>query len=220
MKKNANLILLAVGACFIASIGEFVSIFALGQFYPGYSQLKDTMSALGASVSPVSNIISTWWVIMGFLMIFFGLMFKRAFQENGRYVSLASWLIVLYGFGEGIGSGAFKANFVAGEFTSSAIVHDFLGGIGVVAILLLPLVMLKVISRAKMPRFHRMSKIMFVTGIVTILLFLFRFSTSDHSFLAEYKGLWQRLYMLNTYIYLATVAVIMAQQRLGKSTLW
>lgn len=213
MKKNSNLVFIAAGACLIASIGEMITTFAMGPFYPGYSQLRETMSAMGASVSPISAPISAWWIVMGFLIILFGLGFRSAFGERGRGARLASWLIMLYGFGEGFGSGAFKANFIAGEFTSSAIVHDTLGGIGVVAILILPLVMLWVISKEEMPRFHRLSKILFVTGIATVLLFMFRFSSSSDNFLAEYKGLWQRLFMLNTYIYLVTIAVIMVKQQ-------
>ena len=201
----------------VVSVGELLSTFAMGPFYPGYSQLKETMSALGASDSPISGPISAWWIIMGFLLILFGLGFRRTFLVGGASARLASWLIMLYGFGEGFGSGAFKANYIAGEFTNSAMVHDTLGGIGVVAILILPLVMLWVISKEEMPRFHRLSKIIFVTGIATVLLFMFRFSSSSDNFLAEFKGLWQRLFMLNTYIYLVTIAVIMWKHQLKKT---
>jgi len=207
---------MAVGACLVVSVGELLSTFAMGPFYPGYSQLKETMSALGASDSPISGPISAWWILMGFLLILFGLGFRRAFLERGVSALVASWLIMLYGFGEGFGSGAFKANYIAGEYTNSAMVHDTLGGIGVVAILILPLIMLWVISKEEMPRFHRLSKILFVTGIATVLLFMFRFSSSNDTFLAEYKGLWQRLFMLNTYIYLVVIAAIMWKQQVKK----
>ncbi len=213
MKGITRHIIISALACIIACIGEFVFMFVFGAFYPGYSQLKDTMSSLGSSVSPVSNEISIWWVIMGVLLIFFGIGFKKAFSEKGKFSKIASWLIIFYGFGEGIGSGLFKANHVIDELTTTAIIHDILGGIGVASILLLPLIMQKVVTKNEKPVFYRMSLIVFIIGIITIFLFLFRFSSDENNFFSIYKGLWQRLFMLNTYIYLTTIAIIIINKQ-------
>jgi len=137
----------------------------------------------------------------------------RIFSEKGAYAKIATWLIMLYGFGEGIGSGSFKSNHVANELTVSGIIHDIVGGIGVIAILLLPLIMQKVITKNEMPVFYRMSKIVFISGIITIILFLFRYSLNVNNFFTIYKGLWQRLFMLNTYIYLTTIAILMIKSQ-------
>jgi hypothetical protein len=203
-------------ACLLAVTGEFITVFLSGTLYPGYNPLKDTMSSLGASVSPISDQISLWWMIMGILLVVFGAGFKQAFPDGGRQATRASWMIVLYGIGEGLGSGLFKANRIAGGLTTSALVHDILGGIGVIAILILPLILPKVIRKTEAPFFKGMSRIIFTGGILTVFLFLFRYSTNKENLLATYKGLWQRLFMLNTYIYLSTVAVIMLV-RLPKS---
>jgi hypothetical protein len=168
---------------------------------------------MGASHRPVSDEISAWWVIMGVLFIFFATGFKKAFAERASLARNASWLIMLYGAGEGIGSGAFKANLLAGGLTNSAIVHDLLGGIGVTAILLFPLFMQKLITKNEHAVFYRMSTVVFITGIVTVFLFLFRFSSNENSFLAVYKGLWQRLFMLNTYIYFTVIAIMMIKKQ-------
>jgi hypothetical protein len=219
MKKSGKYINVSALACIIACTGEFVALFVFGAYYPGYNQLKDTMSSLGASNSPVSGEISLWWVIIGLLLIFFGTGFKIAFSEKGVYAKVASWLIMLYGFGEGIGSGVFKADHLVNELKISTTIHDILSGIGVTAILLLPLIMLKLITKNEMPVFHRMSKIVFICGIITVLLFLFRYSSNENNFFTVYKGLWQRLYMLNTYIYLTTVAIlIIRRNKKTKST--
>jgi hypothetical protein len=153
MKRSVKYISVSAAACITASIGEFIALFVFGAYFPGYNHLKDTMSKLGASVSPVADEVSLWWIIMGLLFIFFGTGFRKAFSEKGLYARAASWLIILYGFGEGIGSGAFKANRIPDGLTFSLIIHDILGGIGVAAILLLPLVMQKVITRNEMPCF-------------------------------------------------------------------
>lgn len=212
MKKNETFIYVSAIVCIAVCIGEFVALFVLGSFYPGFNHLKDTMSSLGASNSPVSNEISTWWVIMGLLFIFFATGLRKAFSEKGLYSKIASWLIILYGFGEGVGSGAFKADHIANSLKISAVIHDILGGIGVTAVLILPLIMQKVITKNEMPVFYRLSKIVFIAGIVTVGLFLFRYSSDENNFFTLYKGLWQRLFMLNTYLYFSSIAFIMIKQ--------
>jgi len=152
---------------------------------------------------------------MGVLIIFFGTGFKKEFSMKGSYATFASWLIILYGFGEGIGSGAFKLDHAVNRFITPALIHNTLGGIGVVAILLLPYIMKKVITRSEMPSFYLMSRIVFITGIITILLFLFRYSRDKTNFFSLYKGLWQRLFMLNTYIYLSVIAVLMIKKQIA-----
>jgi hypothetical protein len=203
-------------ACLIAVAGEFGSMFICGAKYPGYSQMRDTLSHLGASASPVSAPQSTWWVIMGVLMILFGMGLRTAFPEGDRKAGLASWLIILYGLGEGLGSGLFKADRIAGGLSTSALIHDIVGGIGVAAILFLPLLMRKVVSRKAFPFFERMSWIILIGGFLTIGLFLFRYSSNASNVLSVNKGLWQRLFLLNTYTYFCTIAVIMLLK--GKRT--
>jgi hypothetical membrane protein len=112
MKKSSTFIYFSVIACIIACVGEFVSLFILGEYYPGYSQLKDTMSSLGVSCSPVSSEISIWWIIMGVLFIIFAFGLEKAFFNKGRYAKIAAGLIICYGLGEGIGSGVFKADLI------------------------------------------------------------------------------------------------------------
>lgn len=213
MKNRAKYIIASALACIIACIGEFVLLFILGAYYPGYNQLKNTMSSLGASNSPVSDEISIWWIIMGVLFIFFGTGIKKAFSDKGRNARLASWLIIAYGFGEGIGSGVFKADHVTTHLTTFAIIHNIVGGIGVFAILFLPIIMQKVITKYEMPVFYRMSQIVFMAGFITILLFLFRYSPDENNFFSIYKGLWQRLFMLNTYIYMTTIAILVIRMQ-------
>ena len=110
--------------CLLTCAGEFISLCILGKYYPGYSQLKNTMSQLGVSVSPVSSEISLWWIISGLLFTIFGIGVWIAFMGRGKPARLASLLIILYGLGEGIGSGIFKADLVPSGITISYIIHD------------------------------------------------------------------------------------------------
>lgn len=208
MKKRPDYIVLSALAGIIACVGDFVALSVFGTYFPEYSYLKDTMSTLGSSVSPVSDQISLWWIILGVLFIFFGTGFQMKFSAKGKYSKFASGLIILYGIGEGIGSGVFKADRIANGLTTSGIIHEILGSIGIISILLLPLVMQKLITKKENPLFFLISQIVLISGIFFVILFLFRYSNGDN-FFAIYKGLWQRLLILNSYIYLLIIAIQM-----------
>ncbi len=217
MINKKTLIIIAYISCFTACIGDFLATYVLGDYYPGYSQLTNTMSLLGVTESPVSGIISIWWIILGFLIILFALGFNKAFDSENKYVKIATWLLILYGLGEGLGSGIFKADHVNNSMTTSAIIHEILGGIGVIAILILPLIMQKVIPRASNPGFHTLSMIVFFAGIVFLLLFSFRLFHQGNNDLTLYKGLWQRLFVLDYYLYLMIIAVMMIKDQQVKT---
>ncbi|MBO9584319.1 MAG: DUF998 domain-containing protein [Flavobacterium sp.] len=195
--------------CIMACVSDFIVVFVLGSHYEGYSQLKSTMSSLGASISPVSNIISTWWICIGIVFICFGIVFRKAFNSDSKNIKLGSLFIILYGLGEGIGSGLFKADRIDGKMTASFVVHDIFGGIGLLAALLLPLVLRKEIATKSKRAFYIFSWTVFLLGCITTLLFSFRFSSDQNNFIPLYKGLWQRLFMLNLYAYLVALSIIM-----------
>ena len=138
---------------------------------------------------------------MGILMIIFGLGFRRAFSDAGKKGIFASWLLILYGFGEGIGSGVFKADRIPIGFTFSGLFHDIVGGIGVTAILIFPLVMPGIFKSVKGKTYKVFSFLTFIISIASIILFLFRYSPDETDFLSVYKGLWQRIFMLSVYGY-------------------
>jgi hypothetical membrane protein len=205
-------------ACFTGCIGDMLFLFILGPRCPGYSQLYDTMSSLGSSASPVSDIVSTWWMLLGILVIIFAFGFKAAFSADDKYVKIVFWLLIIYGLGEGLGSGLFKADRISGSYTISFIIHDILGGAGVLSILILPLVVQRIKPFFSSQGFIRFSYITFILGTLFLVLFSFRFIGDENNILTKYKGLWQRLFVLVYYIYLMTVAfksLIKAIQREG-----
>jgi hypothetical protein len=215
MKISGNYIILSALAGILAAIIDLSSMFIFGICRLGYHSMNDTVSSLGASASPASDQISAIWIIVGILLIFFGLGFGKEFSAKGRFARIASWMIVLYGMGEGIGSGLFKAN----GPTISGMLHELFGSVGVIAILFLPLIMQQVITKKENPSFRILSHVVFVSGIICLILFLFRFSGDETNFISVYKGLWQRLFILITYIYLLCIALLMIKKRLAKNDL-
>jgi len=194
--------------CIIACVADLISLYVFGKLYPGYSQFKGTISSLGASDSPVSAIISSWWIIIGIVFILFAGAFRYCFISSGKVTTVTVILIMIYGIGEGIGSGLFKADYIGNQLTTSHIWHNVTGGFGVTAMLILPLIASGIISTER-KWFRVFSLVIFCSGLIINTLFLARYLNNPDNIIAVWKGLWQRLFLLNTYIYLSVVSVIM-----------
>ncbi len=209
--KN-KFIVVAFAASITACLGDFLVMFILGKYYPGYSQLRDSMSGLGASVSPVSFEMSAWWVVVGILLTIFGIGFGLTFSN--KRARIASWLIAIYGLGEGVGSGLFPADYVGDKLTFIGYVHDAIGGIGIAGIFFLPLVLLNFFKGNNNFKLYKLSIIVFALGFTFLLLFgIARLDYFTGSFIASYKGLWQRLLMLNYYSYIIVIAFYMLKHK-------
>jgi hypothetical protein len=209
-------IILSCILCLLVCIGDLFMLYFLGRKYPGYNQLTDTISSLGTSASPVGTILSAWWVIIGIVFINLAICFKAVYHEYGIKSTVAAWLIALYGMGEGLGSGLFRADHVNNIPALSATIHNIMGGIGVVAILVLPLVIQKMFQKEKRDAFYVFSWVIFALGILTSFLFLFRYS--DDNLLSLYKGLWQRLTLIVFYSYFVVIALMILKKQNKPST--
>jgi len=217
MIKRKIIVFTGAFACFIGCTGDFLSLFILGSKYPGYNQLSNTMSSLGSSASPVSDLISVLWIILGGLMVIFAIGFRTAYSPADRYVKIAFWLLILYGLGEGLGSGLFKADLINNKYTFSFIIHDILGGAGVVAILILPVIVTRINQFSVSRDFLKFSRIVLILGILFLILFSFRFLAGKNIVIsnkvAEYTGLWQRLLIIDFYFYLMVIALKMLKKQ-------
>ncbi len=212
MKEQSKNIILTLTAisCFIATLGDFAVMGYAGSIYPGYRMLHDTESMLGASSSPVSEMTSAWWIILGLLFVIFGAGFRKAYHDGGRAAQIASWLIILYGVGEGMGSGIFHADYVDGYLTLPGKIHDALGGLGIAGMFILPLLVRKIIPRKKHPVLHSLAVPTIIIGLAVLILFsIAKLKSQPSEFITTWKGLWQRLLTLNFYVYLAFLAGVM-----------
>jgi hypothetical protein len=209
--KNRTFVLVVSLICITACISDYIIDFVLGSMYPGYSQLSNTLSELGVSASPVSSLISAWWGILGGLFVIFAIGVRKAYPDGGKIIRWASWLIIIYGLGDGVSSGVFKiSRFADGQLTNIGLVHDGLGGIGVAAIMILPFVLLKFFPKETNRGFHRFSWVILVAGPVMLILFsIAKMLDNPDNFFVMYKGLWQRLMSLVFYSYLIVLAIRM-----------
>jgi hypothetical protein len=118
----------------------------------------------------------------------------------------------LYGLGEGVASGVFRIDLVNGELTNGGVLHELFGGVGVISLLLLPLVMRKIFTQYSFPVFFRYSGIVLAAGFISTLLFSFRIQYFQGTFLYTYSGLWQRIFLVNFYLYFVVIANMMIQK--------
>ena len=205
LNHRKAIIIIAAIAGILGCLIDLWATFFLGNRIDGYSQFKGTMSQMGISSSPVAKEVAICWIAMGILIIIFALGFRFAYQDKKETMVIISWLLILYGFGEGLVSGIFPADKAGESHTWIGIVHNLIGGVGVTAIMLLPLYMLKVL-----PDFKWFSIVIFSIGLIGVILFgIGRLVTAPDNFLSVYKGTWQRLYVINYYVYIIIIALNM-----------
>ena len=209
-KSKRTFIRIASIACIVACSGDFLVLFLLGMQYPGYSRLKNTMSSMGITSSPVATPISLWWIFWGILIIFFALGLRTAFPWRKKAAHFASWLVILYGLGEGVGSGLFHADKIGTPMTWLGLAHNVAAGVGVASVMILPLAMVRIFPKSVFHRFWLFSVLVAIIGTIGVSMFYIAslWNAPDH-FVSTYKGLWQRLFVLDYYTYLIAIAVKM-----------
>ena len=207
----ANTLLTGISAVIgiAACLGDLFLTYLLGTWYPGFRQSFQPMSDLGHAGSPVAAIASTWWVIMGLMFIVFGYGFHRAFSRHGKLWRRAAWMLALYGIGEGLGSGLISGTPGKTFQTPGSIVHNLLGGVGVVAAVLLPFIIMKTFDARRSPALYWYSWFTTVTGMFFFVLFSISTFYHPEGSWISCLGLWQRLFMLMYYLFFICLAALM-----------
>lgn len=129
---------------FLACIGDFFVTFLLGSLYKEYNFIEQPQSFLGTSDSPVALYMNIWGVLLGVLLIIFAFGLKEAFPQKTKWSVMAFWMVILYALGEGLGSGIFPYNHNGAVLTFSVKLHSVFGGIGMTALIFLPLVVTRI----------------------------------------------------------------------------
>ena len=187
-------------SCLLACVGDLVVPVLLAGSYPGYDSVAQSESLLGAAGSPVAVWFTVWSVCLALLFFVFARGLHQAFWPTTKRISLAAWMLVLYGIGEGLGSGLFPDDQSGNVLTLSGKIHSAMSILGSGALYLLPLVWL-LRPPAKGPRLKVLS---WVTLILSGL-FMSLFGAAKLGWCGQ-DGLWQRAYILVSYIYLLTLA--------------
>jgi hypothetical protein len=202
---------MAASCCFIACIGDFVVTFLIGSLYRDYNFLTQSESYLGNSKSPFAVYMSTWGIIFSLLFILYAYALKKTIFANGLWQLIAVWLVVIYGLGEGFGSGLFPYDYIGNELTLSAKLHSTFSIIGDAALFFLPYVFLRIYPRRFYPRIHAYAWFVGISGP----LFIIFFNLAGQNII-PFKGLWQRIYLLDYYSLIIAVTLDMLVDHFSK----
>jgi len=212
--KKAFIKIAAVAGIFGCLIDTFATFF-YGARIEGFNQFRTPMSQMGILSSPVASQMAVSWILMGSLMIMFALGLRFAFEKNKTSAMIICWLIILYGFGEGLISGIFPADKAGQAHTWVGYVHNLIGGVGVTAVMVFPVFMIKLL-----PDIKRITIIVLIVGTIGVILFAIgRLIVSSTNLLGIYKGSWQRLYVFVYYAYIIIIAVILIFKEVPISSL-
>lgn len=206
--------LLIITGCILGSIvclADPFILFHYGSGFPGYSHLSELISELGSTNSPVTKLFSAWWIISGIIYLLYAASLYYSFRENGKIALAAAWLIILFAAGDCILSGFFPDDhFHGGKLTFASKVHVATGAVGIFALLSFPLAMQKIFTKERSACFHKLSFIVFCTGMLMAVLLFFRYYYV--SYLSDLQGLWQRVMMFTFYVYFIILAGLMLKK--------
>lgn len=199
--KNINLPILAAGSLFFLLIGELAINGYIGNHTPGYNWKLQSISYLGQQSSPYLPLIKTWSIIFSLTYCLIATLFYKSFKDPSFLVVSASILFIIYGLGEGVGSGFFPVTLPGNITSRSSNLHQFFGGVADVAIYSIPILMLFEFPLSENRLFHIQTYIIISFALLFCIIFLIAKYLNINSGLFSFRGLWQRLFLLCLYIY-------------------
>ena len=208
LQRYQTLFVLAGSAsCVVACVGDFAVPMVLARSYPGYSHVRDVLSELGTARSPVAQWINRWWLVFGLLLIVFAIGVAAACHPGGAPVYILSGLLIVFGVLGGMAAGLFPMDSAGSRPTVAGKLHDILGGIGFLALMLIPVVSLWAFPRGEFPVLYRLSAVTSFAGMIPLVLLAL--SARARGGWLSWAGLWQRLFLLNYYTHLTALALTM-----------
>ncbi len=194
-------------ACWIVCVGDFAVNFALGLQIPGYDFLRKTMSYLGRTGSPVEHWVKLWGVLFFVCFCLFANGWWRAVPAKKRLAQQSSWLLIIYGLGEGLGSGLLPFNKVEGHLTDLGLLHEIFSGIGDAALFIFPLLAMQLFTKTQFRSVRAYSWIVVALGLLLNMVFLCAKTMPSSGGIFSLSGLWQRLFLFNYYLYFVIITV-------------
>jgi hypothetical protein len=148
--------------------------------------------------------MNIWGAVFSLLFIAYAFCLRKTIFKKGVWQHVAVWLIAIYGAGEGVGSGLFPYNQVSDHLTMANKLHLIFSGLGDAALVILPFVVFKIFPKRIYPGLHTCAGIVAFSGPVLIIFFLLARAS-----ILPWRGLWQRLYLLDYYLLLIAISIKM-----------
>ena len=208
MKKRDTIVWIGFISIWLFFVTEITTDIWFGSRFPGYSWKTQSLSYLGQEGSPIEHWVSIWGVGVTLLISIFAYSFFQTYKSY-RWAKIAAIALLVYGLGEGIGSGCFPIDPPGNDLTLNGRLHNIFSGIGDTGIVLLPFIFMFMFPRNKNRKLHVYLWIVAGFGLAMASFFLIAKYVHSDNFITDYKGVWQRIYILNYYTMLLVISVKM-----------
>lgn len=190
----------------IVVIGEFLVSFILGLFRKNYSHFKMPLSALGHGDDFVGRGYSLWQMLSGIVMIYVFIYFV---QHNKAYFTKSATIgilfMIIFALGACVLSGIFPVDETREMVTLSAKIHGYGSVLGYTLLNFVPLLMIGYLKNKQQLTISYYSIIAFLLSMLFYILIVLADKEAFQNTFIENGGLWQRLFLLNMYIYLSAI---------------
>ena len=172
----------------IGFLGEMLVPIILAWRIPGYSHTKNVISELGTNKSPVKTLMNTWLILFGIILTK-----NKTLLVDLGVPQFSVLLVCFYGV-TCIIDGVFPLDEAEEESLSSRI-HGVFGGLGFLALTGVPFSIWFLCED-----FRRVSVVFSFASLSLLILFI---GSKNRAGVLGLSGLWQRIYLLSNYLYLA-----------------
>lgn len=211
MAKRENILWVGIISFWIFIVTEVATDIWFGSQYPGYNWKTQSLSYLGQSGSPIEQWVRLWGILFTILITFFAYSFYQLNKSN-KWAGIAACMLIIYGLGEGLGSGLFPIDPPDTIISMNGRLHNIFGGIGDTGLVLFPFVLMLVFPKFENHKLHIFLWSVVGIGLLMASFFLIAKYFHPDNFILSYKGVWQRVYLSNYYIMLGVINCQMAHQ--------
>jgi len=212
MTGKKTIIWIGLVSIWLFFILEITTDIVFGLKFPGYNWKTQSLSYLGQSGSPIEYWVTLWGILFSVLISLFAFAFYRHYSFS-KWAKIAALSLLIYGLGEGIGSGCFPIDPPGTILTLNGRLHNILGGIGDTGIVLLPFLLMLLFLRNENRRLSNYLWTVVGIGITMAVLFLIAKYFHPDNFILAYKGIWQRIYTLNYDVMLLVISFKMLWEK-------
>lgn len=182
-----------------------------GSKFPDYNWKTQSLSYLGQSGSPIEQWVLIWGIVFTILITLFAHTFHQLYKSN-KWALIATCFLLIYAWGEGLGSGCFPINPPDTLITNDGMLHNIFSGIGDTGLVLFPFILLLMFPKIENQMLHVYLWSVIGIGLVMVSFFLIAKYFHPDNFILSLKGVWQRIYLLNYYLLLLVVSIRLAIQ--------
>jgi Protein of unknown function (DUF998) len=211
MKNEKKILWIGIIAFWLFFVLEITTDIWFGSEFPGYNWKTQSLSYIGQSGSPIEHWVLIWGIFFTILLSLFTYTFYQLYKLK-KWALMASCLLLTYALGEGLGSGLFPINPPETTITLDGKLHNLFSGIGDIGLVLFPFMLMLMFPKKENQRLHIYLWLVVITGLITASFFLFAKYFHPDNFIVSFKGVWQRIYLLNYYLMLLVFSFPMVRQ--------